>query len=83
MYNKKEDSILLKALKLWYYDRVHWALLFYKGTLREDVCSRLIKPTTQIFTLNTPPHVWHYFLNTCTTGRNANIVKGLEVAISW
>jgi hypothetical protein len=51
-----------------------------KGTLREDVCLRLIKPTTQVYlnnvTLNTAPHVWHYCPNTCTTGRNAQHYLG-------
>jgi len=39
---------LLKKVRIWHV-KVHESYSSTKGTLREEVCSRLIKPTTQVY----------------------------------
>jgi len=49
VYYRREDLTLFNALKLWYYNKVYWILLFCKMHFREDVCSRLIKPIIHLY----------------------------------
>jgi hypothetical protein len=54
-------------------DKVQWALLFHKRHLKKRGLLKAYKAHNpsipwQCGTLNTPPHVWHYCPNTCTTG---------------
>jgi hypothetical protein len=72
-YNEREDPTLSKFLKLWYHDKVQWALLFHKRHLKERGLLKAYKAHNPVIpwqcgTLNTDPHVWHYCPNTCTTG---------------
>jgi hypothetical protein len=68
----EEGSILSKALKLWYHDKVYWTLLFHKRHLKRICLLKAYKTHNpgmpwQCGTLNMPPHMWHYCPNTCTT----------------
>jgi len=70
--------ICFQFLKKWKVlsDKVHWVLLFHKRHLKRRGLLKAYKAHNpsipwQCGTLNTPPHVWHYCPNTCTTGGKA------------